>query len=152
MNIVNLEPLCASYGMKIVDEYPAATLIKTTDRENVITKALGVLVEKGIFAMTVFLMTDKQKDYGKHVLVTLATMLADDRLELLPKNWMKNDDLPTDWQRRSRGDELLPLLEGMRKITEELPRLLLARKVLEETLTFARYHCKAVRKLPVNGV
>ena len=147
MNIVNLEPLCASYGMKIVDEYPAATPIKTTDRENVITKALGVLVEKGIFAMTVFLMTDKQKDYGKHVLVTLATMLADDRLKLLPKNWMQNNELPPDWQRRTKGDDLLPLLEGMRKITEELPRLLLARKVLEETLTFARYHCKAVRKI-----
>ncbi|HIW00398.1 MAG TPA: hypothetical protein H9894_04340 [Candidatus Desulfovibrio intestinipullorum] len=135
MNIVNLEPLCASYGMILVEEGAVAASTKATDRENVITKALGVLVEKGIYAMTIFLMTSNCPDYSKHVLRKLAALLADDKIRLLPQNWQKGT-----------GD-LLPLLEGMRTITEELPRLLLARKVLEETLTFARYHCKALSRL-----
>lgn len=149
MNIVNLEPLCASYGIKLVGGNESLT-----EKENVITKALGVLVEKGIFAMTTFLMTvDKPQKYSEYILMTLADMLADDKLKLLPQNWRRNNEHPRDRQQTQRDNgKLLRLLEDMRKITEELPRLLLARKVLEETLTFARYHCKAVRKFPVNGV
>lgn len=156
MNIVNLEPLCAFYGMELV-EGSGVPDTKPTDKENVITKALGVLVEKGIYAMTIFLMTSNSPKYSSHVLIKLAALLADDNINLmkdclkrteksLPKNWWANPWklLPNKWWEDPKI--MLPILEGMRDITKELPRLLLARKVLEETMTFARYHCKALSR------
>lgn len=135
MAFVNLEPLCARYGMNLLGtDVPKVSDIKLTDKENVITKALGVLVENGIYAMTVFLMTSNKPAYDKFVLQKLAALLSDKDIALLPeKNWEQV--------------ALLELLEDMRGITEELPRLLLARRVLEGTLSFARYHCKALSRL-----
>lgn len=136
MALVNLEPLCARHGMNLVgDDDPKANGTKRTDRENVITKALGVLVENGIYAMTIFLMTCNKPKYGEFVLQRLAALLADKDAALLPDK---------KWESKAG---LLELLEAMRRLTEDLPRLLLARKVLEGALTFARYHCKALNRL-----
>lgn len=136
MALVNLEPLCARYGMYLVGlEQFSKQDIKLTDRENVITKALGVLVENGIYAMTVFLMTSNKPKYDEFVLRGLAALLADKDAALLPdKKWENKDGL-------------LELLDAMRSLTEDLPRLLLARRMLEGALTFARYHCKALKRL-----
>lgn len=131
MGVVNLESICARYGMMLADSGQD----KMTDKENIVTKALGVLVQNGIYAMTVFLMTCNKPKYGENVLRTLAALLADKGVGLLPDR---------QWQDR---DGLVELLQTMREITEELPRLLLARKMLEGTLTFARYHCKALNRL-----
>lgn len=136
MALVNLEPLCARHGMHLVGlEKFSKQDIKLTDRENVITKALGVLVENGIYAMTVFLMTSNKPKYDEFVLRGLAALLADKDAALLPdKKWENKDGL-------------LELLDAMRSLTEDLPRLLLARRILEGALTFARYHCKALKRL-----
>ena len=136
MALVNLEPLCARHGMYLVGlEKFSKQDIKLTDRENVITKALGVLVENGIYAMTVFLMTSNKPKYDEFVLCGLAALLADKDAALLPdKKWENKDGL-------------LELLDAMRSLTEDLPRLLLARRILEGALTFARYHCKALKRL-----
>ena len=136
MALVNLEPLCARHGMYLVGlEKFSKQDIKLTDRENVITKALSVLVENGIYAMTVFLMTSNKPKYDEFVLRGLAALLADKDAALLPdKKWENKDGL-------------LELLDAMRSLTEDLPRLLLARRILEGALTFARYHCKALKRL-----
>lgn len=159
MALVNLEPLCARYGMHLVDqeklsgyasklpdrEHTIAELkaIKLTDKENIITKALGVLVENGIYAMTVFLMTCNKPLYGGFLLCELAALLADKDAALLAD---KDAALLPDkkWENK---DGLLELLKAMRSLTEDLPRLLLARRMLEGALTFARYHCKALKRL-----
>lgn len=134
MALINLEPLCARHGLYIVGEDDAAG-IKRSDKKNVITKALGVLVENGIYAMTVFLLTCNNPEYGEYVLRRLAGLLADKDVALLPeKQWLKKEGL-------------LELLENMRVLTEDLPRLLLARKIMEGALTFARYHCKALSRM-----
>lgn len=131
MGVVNLESVCARYGMVLADSGQD----KLTDKENIVTKALGVLVQNGIYAMTVFLMTCNKPKYGEVVLRTLAALLSNKGVDLLPDR---------QWQDRNG---LVELLQAMRGITEDLPRLLLARKVLEGALTFARYHCKALNRL-----
>lgn len=137
MAVTNLEPLCARYGMELVSPTDGKMAgiterTKLTDRENVVTRALGVLVENGIYAMTVYLMTCNKSDYGVCVLRQLARLLADREAALLPdKNW-------------EHQEGLLELLKEMRGITEDLSRLLLARRLLEGALTFARYHCKSL--------
>lgn len=86
MGVVNLESICARYGMMLTDSGQD----KMTDKENIVTKALGVLVQNGIYAMTVFLMTCNKPKYGENVLRTLAALLADKGVGLLPdRQWQE---------------------------------------------------------------
>lgn len=138
MAAFNLEPVCARYGMDLVTLYKDE---KTglDDRENIVTKALGVLVENGVYAMTVFLLTCNKDKFGLHVLKSLAALLADDKVNLLAKK-----DVPPAG---ADGEGMLALLTAMRRLTEDMETLFMARRVLEGALTFARYHCKALSRL-----
>lgn len=128
---INLEPLAAEYGMKFVECLPEGPGLKVADKENIINKALGVLTENGFYAMSVFLLSaNRSKDYADCVFDHLVDMLYDERLSLT--------------NTKKRG---IDALEEIRLITENLPRLILARKVAEQALTFARYHCKAKSRL-----
>ena len=124
-SVINLEPLCAKYGMEIVDLHKNEY---STDKENVINKALGVLVENGFYAMYVFLLSCKckPKTYAQEVFDVLQNLLLDKDLHLIST--------------KKKG---VNGLKDIREITKNLPKLILARKVTEQTLTFARYHCKA---------
>ena len=125
--IVNLEPICAKYGRKIIIK---DNKIKIKDQENVINKALGVLAENGLYAMAVFLLSCHKKEYGKKVLTDfLYELWSNNKVQLIDKKNFQND--PAE------------LLTAVRKITESLPKLILARKVTEQALIFARYHAKA---------
>jgi hypothetical protein len=125
--IVNLEPICAKYGRKIIIK---DNKIKIKDQENIINKALGVLAENGLYAMAVFLLSCHKKEYGKKVLTDfLYELWSDNKVQLIDKKNFQND--PAE------------LLTAVRKITESLPKLILARKVTEQALIFARYHAKA---------
>ena len=124
-NIINLEPLCAKFSTEIVNCHDCSV----ADKENLINKALGVLVENGFYAMNIFLLSAKSADYGRKVFDKIQELLIHEDLHLI-KN--KKRDLEG--------------LENIRGITKNLPDLILARKVVEQTLTFARYHCKAISK------
>ena len=134
MAAFNLEPVCARYGMDLVTLYKDEDT-KTADKENIVTKALDVLVENGVYAMTVFLLTCNKDKFGLHVLNSLAALLADEKVNLLSKK-----DLPPGDGRES----MLARLTAMRRLTEDMETLFMARRVLEGALTFARYHCKAL--------
>lgn len=127
--LCNLEPLCAEYGMRLVQNDSTSF----EDRENVVNKALGVLVENGLYAMSVFLLScqKKQAPFALHVLKELLALCADSRVGLLSQTSPK-----------AVPDQL----EAMRSITNDLPKLILARKLLEAALTFGRYHCKALKR------
>lgn len=137
MAAFNLEPVCARYGMDLVTLYKDE---KTglDDRENIVTKALDVLVENGVYAMTVFLLTCNKKEFGLHVLTSLISLLTDDKVHLISKK-----DVPPGAGRES----MLARLTAMRRLTEDMETLFMARRVLEGALTFARYHCKALSRL-----
>ena len=63
--MASLEPICAEYGHKMII---SGNDPKLTDQENVITRALGVMAENGLYAMCVFLLSCNKKEYGKIVL------------------------------------------------------------------------------------
>lgn len=129
--LLNLEPICARYGHRMVSEkkendkgYP-----KIEDQENTITKALGVLVESGLYAMCVFLISCSKKDYGTRILnESIRAMWQEDGIGLISKDV---------------GETPAELLMAVQEITENLSRLILARKITAQALTFARYHAKA---------
>ena len=123
--IINLETLCAYFADKIVNCYNCSI----EDKENLINKALGVLVENGFYAMNIFLLSAKSVEYGKKVFDEIQNLLIHEDIHLI-KNKKSS----------------LEGLENIREITKNLPDLILARKVVEQTLTFARYHCKAMAK------
>ncbi len=127
MAIVNLEPLCARYGMAIID---GGGNIK--DKENTITKALGVLVENGLYAMALFLVTCKEKEFGRKVLTErLRSLWQEEGVNIIKKEVKANQDA---------------MLKAIQSITEDLHKLILAKNITEQTLTFARYHAKAKSK------
>ena len=124
--MINLEPICARYGHQMIIDNG-----KFQEQENVVTKALGVLMENGIYAMCIFLLSDKNKksEYKKEIFTKhLREMWQEPGLDILP------EDI---------SDDSTTLLVNVRKITEDLPKTILTRKVTEQALTFARYHAKA---------
>ena len=100
---------------------------KPGDTENLITKALGVLQENGVYACALFLYartTDKR--IAEQVRNGLFQMTKQLGLEP-PQN--------ADWQ------DGLKFVSG--KICDDLDRLLLVRQLWEQTLIYARYGAKA---------
>lgn len=126
----NLEPLCARYGRAIIDGEEGFD-----KQENVVTKALAVLAENGLYGMTVFLLSlsDKNvKKFGKRT-VTGPLRLLWQEIGLIPGTTQDSPDA---------------LATAVQNLAEDLAKLILARQVTESTLIFARYHAKAEIKTP----
>jgi len=128
--IVNLETVCAECGMKLVSWASGKEQVAIC--ENLINKALGILVENGFYAMGVYLTSrkDKEKDGAKHILRELMTMLSENPVKLMKSGFAGKVEAD---------------LDVIREVTENLPRLMLARRLAENALTFGRYHCKAIK-------
>ncbi|MGQ9638449.1 MAG: hypothetical protein ACUVT6_11735 [Thermodesulfobacteriota bacterium] len=119
----NLDRLCAEYGYKFADEISKALAKKA---ESLITKALGVLQEQGLYAFGLFCKSRGSTEAsGAEKLKEITEELLKDKLSLI-----SNKDL----------------LEEMRKedgLASRLDDLMLAAQVLEKSLIYARYHAKA---------
>jgi hypothetical protein len=122
----NLDRLCAEYGYKFAKEIKKALNSDAKKAESLITKALGVLQEQGLYAFALFCKsrgsTEKE---GAEKMKEITTELLKDKLGLI-----------------SNGD----LLDGIRKdngLASKLDDLLLAIQVLEKSLIYAKYHAKA---------
>jgi hypothetical protein len=120
----NLDRLAAQRAQTIIR---CTRDIKASDVENLITKALGVLQENGVYACFLYLKA-KEKDNGDVVVEEMLNLLAD-----LGFGWGK----PTT---NTAEDVLSHLTE---KVTGNLERLLLAKETLEQMLIYARYGAKA---------
>lgn len=127
MSIPNLEPLCARHGRKMVSASP-----ECKKQENILTKALGVLAENGIYAMSVYLLSCHEKEYGKRLFNThLRELWTDREVGLIsPEN-----------------STSAALLTSVKDLTGSLSKLILCRKITEQSLVFARYHAKAEIKV-----
>lgn len=131
---MNLDTLCAEYGHKIVHDLAKYGRLPKTDRtrlENTITKSLGVLQEDGVYAFFLFIeyFKDRNESYGaENISLECKEMLRDSGIECLRG------------RRDSEKDDFAALVD----LTKNLDRLLLAYKLLEQTLIYARYHAKAL--------
>ena len=114
----NLDLACAKVG-KTIAEQPSKEL------ENLITSALAVLEEQGIYALFLYLKAQgKNKNIGKTV---------SDRLYDFLKETPQQSHLLED------GPDVLSALQ---RLGENLDRLLLARELVRRSLVYARYHAR----------
>ena len=117
--ITNLDFACAKLGKELAD-------IKGVE-ENLLTNALAVLEEQGVYAAFLFLNA-RGKEAGKKVSHASA--------EFLRKT-------PSASPLLGDGD----VFQGLQKLSEQndesLDRLLFARDLLRQALVYGRYHAKA---------
>jgi hypothetical protein len=124
MSKQNLDQLCAKYGWLIAEQVHQA--IKK-QAENHITKSLGVLQEDGVYAF--FLYQDSRGQREKPG----ANKLRDQAKELLREAGIKGFENASD-----------PLAAVRDRLASDLDQLLLAKRLLEQALIYARYHAKAL--------
>ncbi|OQZ01539.1 MAG: hypothetical protein B6D35_02860 [Candidatus Brocadia sp. UTAMX2] len=131
-----LDMKCAEYGNKIVEEIGNAS--EKNKIESMITKALGVLQEDGVYAFALYTKS-KSGDGGVEKITARVVhdkackLLKDDKIKLLLgscNNFL--DDL------RSH-------------LANDVDKLFLAKELLERTLVYARYHAKALNSVSRSG-
>jgi len=122
----NLDYLSMEYGQKIPEN---------KDSETLITKALGVLQESGPYAVFLYLEEKRNKDSTKDI----GNKCYNSLVRLLNESEIKNffGSAPPD-----------PSLEEMSKwlivVSKDIDKLSFLKKILEQTLIYARYYSKAL--------
>jgi hypothetical protein len=127
---MNLDRLAAKHAQAVIANTKDS---KSSDIENTVTKALGVLQEDGVYACFLYLLA-KEKEPGKKVVEQML-----DLLEGLGFGWNK----PV---KEDRTINLLPevvLKHITDHVTQDLEKLLLSKETLEQMLIYARYGAKA---------
>ncbi|MEA2006293.1 MAG: hypothetical protein U9O50_08580, partial [Acidobacteriota bacterium] len=90
----NLDRLCAEYGYKFADEIKKAYKFDAKKAESLVTKALGVLQEQGLYAFGLFCESrgrtekpgaDKLKEITLELLKNLSLINNNDLLEEIRK-------------------------------------------------------------------
>jgi hypothetical protein len=116
----NLDLACAKVGKDIANS-------SSDDLEKIITDALAVLEEQGIYAMFLFLKT-RAGSGGENVSQKLHKFLKEtpQQAPLLSDN----------------GD----VFTSLQQLAGDLDRLLLARDLVRQTLVYARYHARLHEK------
>jgi len=106
-----------------------------SDVDNILTKALGVLQENGVYACFLYLLA-KEKENRDVVIEQMLNLLESLKFGwAAPKN---NGDIDTTPE--------IVLSHISDKVTMDLERLLLAKETLEQMLIYARYGAKAREK------
>jgi len=125
----NLDRLCAEYGYRFAEEVTKAFQNDAKKAETLLTKALGVLQEQGLYAFALFCESrgNGEKESAKKV-KEIATEL------------LKELKLITD-------SDLLKELRKDDGLASDLEKLILAVQVLEKSLIYARFHAKAMKEM-----
>jgi len=124
MSKQNLDQLCAQFGWKMADEVHQAI---GKQAENHITKSLGVLQEDGVYAFFLYQASRGQREKPG------ADRLRDQARDLLKEAGIKGFEHAND-----------PLAAVRDHLAGDLDQLLLAKRLLEQALIYARYHAKAL--------
>lgn len=129
MSYVNLDQHAAWAAQQIINK--TKSKCKKSDIDNLVTKALGVLQENGIYACTLYLLsrTNKtEKPIAQQVTPALFGLLEK------PLNLGKPTGQRPDYLAHISSDS----------IAGDLDTLLLVKEVWEQTLIYARYGAKAL--------
>lgn len=141
---LNLDRLCAQYGWEICDEVSKALTPKDKPNgkpdkaktENLVTKSLGVLQEDGVYAFFLYQASRgaREKD-GAAALRAQAHALF--RAVAIKPFGDVMDSLEA-----VRGNKE----KNIKGLADDLDSLLLAKRLLEQALIYARYHAKALEE------
>jgi len=140
----NLDQLCAQFGYDMAKEVNEA-FEKATDAENLITKSLGVLQENGVYAFFLYLASQikEKKDDREEKKSKAARALANQAASLLKHEWLNliQVDDGEDGYKKAMEE-----IRGKDGLASKLDQLLLAKRLLEQALIYARYHAKALEE------
>ena len=121
----------AKRAQNIVRDAVAKPKVDAKDVDNLVTKTLGVLQENGVYACYLFLFS-RSRSKDKNIAEVISQQLIELSVEDLPFGW----ELP--------GNNVNEKLEFVSdRICAELDPLLVAKKIFEQTLIYARYGAKA---------
>ena len=124
----NLDKLCAKYGYEFAEKVSQDFNSDAKKAESLLTKALGVLQEQGLYAFALFCESrGSAESNGAKKITEITTKLLNEL------NLISNTNL----------------LEEIRKdngLASRLEDLMLAIQMLEKSLIYARYHAKALSK------
>ena len=135
MSRQNLDRLCAQYGWQMAEKVHAEL---KKNAETFITKSLGILQENGVYAFFLYLDSQVKEDSEqKKTSSKAARVLAEVAAALLAHN---PPALLTPGDHRQAMEQICR--EG--GLADNLDNLLLAKRLLEQTLIYARYHAKAL--------
>lgn len=124
MSNVNLDQRCAKYGWQIAEQVHNAI---GKQAENHITKSLGVLQEDGVYAFFLYQASRGSREKPG------ADKLTDQASAFLREAGIKGFEDTTN-----------PLQAVRDRLANDLDQLLLAKRLLEQALIYARYHAKAL--------
>jgi hypothetical protein len=130
-----LDRIAADRAQRIVEEAREKNQ-KAKDIDNLVTKALGVLQENGVYACFLFLFSrtqSKEQDIAAVVRVELLKLMSED----LNFEWDVPPGDPGGW------DSETVLRHVSRTVCAQLDPLLMTKDLFEQTLIYARYGAKA---------
>lgn len=131
----NLDRICAQFGFQMAYRVNEA-FNKSSDTENLITKSLGVLQEDGVYAFFLYLAS-KVKEGKDEKPSKAARALANEGAGLLANN-------PFALLKPGDYKQAMEQIREQNGLADHLDSLLLAKRLLELTLIYARYHAKAL--------
>lgn len=138
--MLNLDLEAAGKAQAIIQEAVVNSQIKSSEVENLVTKALGVVQENGIFAGLLYLYSVKDKD------TKIAKPVRTELLKLLPKITTETSaTIDAIIAMESAGQTKEAARQALNRIiavSENLETLLLVKQVWEQTLIYARYGAK----------
>jgi hypothetical protein len=140
LNQINLDTIAAKRAQKIVSKARSTRAKKpyeTMDR--LVTKALGVLQEQGIYALMLFLFSRSSEEEKVAPVIRKQLYKA---LEEIPE-FEENENL----ERVKSIDKPQKMLAFYtQSVLDDLDKTLLVRDVYEQTLIYTRYGAKAEKK------
>jgi hypothetical protein len=122
--MTNLDFLCMQAAQAM-----AAISGKKSDKENLATKSLGVLLENGPYGMVLYLETQKSE---------VAKQYCDHLLGLL-----RNDALRKYFPGVPSKYDFQEATTWLQEAARDLDTYLFVKRLWQQALTYARYHCKA---------
>lgn len=138
MNGQNLDQLCAQFGYEMCRAVGDAFKTKEdkVDKartENHITKSLAVLQEDGVYAFFLYQQSRGEREKkGAEALQKQAHALLAEQFAVFKDEQDSMVAVRGNKQKNRRG------------LAENLDELLLAKRLLEQALIYARYHAKAL--------
>lgn len=130
MSWENLDRVCARYGWQIAEQVRQKLGNGT---ENHVTRSLGVLQEDGVYAFFLYQDSRKSENEGPK-------RLEDQARELLQVAQIEPFTQVTDPLEAVRGSD------KVKGLADDLSGLLLAKRLLQQALIYARYHAKAMEE------
>lgn len=124
----NLDLLAAEAAQAIINQTGDS---KAADVENLVTKALGVLQENGVYAALLYLYSRSSKNEQPIAQQTRNKLLG----------VLREAGLPSPGQQEKGVKDVLKFVTD--QICGDLNRLLLVKQLWEQTLIYTRYGAKA---------